>query len=174
MRSVRMQPLPRTSRTIGEFDKVTLAAGTVFNRGPGMCRKSIETEGITGRFNYNTRPAVEAGAAKKDKIEIRQVVTNVRYVTAPRTRPATGAPTRKLSRADINAFERSDFRWIYRHGYRPRRCRSDVPLGRSLAAEFASRRPSSCIATGRLTARKVPPPRDGQQINRCSSPTRRP
>jgi hypothetical protein len=32
-------PLPRTSRTIGEFDKVMLAAGTVFNRRRGPGRK---------------------------------------------------------------------------------------------------------------------------------------
>src|SRR5688572_23168828 len=98
MRSVRMRsPLPRTSRTIGEFDKVTLAAGTAFNRWPGMCRKALRQKELPADQHYNTGPRLGQASEKGDgslfrpldpkktpvpfsgiRSRSRQVVTNVR------------------------------------------------------------------------------------------------
>src|SRR3990172_3866570 len=156
MRSVRIRsPLPRTSRTIGKFDKVTLAAGTVFNRRPGICRKALRQKELQVDSHYNTWPAIGASAPTgKDarpvspiKSKVRQVVRNVRdTVPASRTDLAnlerSALEEALVARGHQRFRAHQIFQWIYRHGVpdvAALSTMSDVPRGlrEQLAAEFA-------------------------------------
>src|SRR3954447_25796628 len=133
MRSVRMRrPLPRTSRTIGEFGKVTLAAGTVFNRRPRhrMCRKALRQKELPADSHYNTWPppgarlstgrraawTVRSGLCFSDKIT--QVVPAVRdTVTVPRIDLAnlerSGLEEALVGRGHQRFRGHQIFQWIY-------------------------------------------------------------
>ena len=127
----RRRPLSRTSRTIGEFDKVKLAAGTRVARGPVDVPQSIDREGITRpTAHYSTRaprPGKPRRAARPDDSRVgsrvRQVVAKHERYRDRLPRPDLGRARaarrskRRSPSAGIERFRaRQIFRWIYRRG----------------------------------------------------------
>ena len=133
IRSVRMRrPLSRTSRTIGEFDKVKLAAGTrcVMRRAGSTCRKALTEKELPARhhtitWRVRSGASLRHGVLRLDGSRARSQVRCevIRYrVDRPRRRP------------DLAELERAGAR----SGARRARPRALSAPGRSSAGSTAA------------------------------------
>ena len=101
IRSVRMRrPLSRTSRTIGEFDKVKLAAGTRARRASDV-PQSVEREGITSRSHYNTHCSELRQAAVRSRVG--KSLKRDRYRDHRRSRISPSSSGRRSRRRSTSA-----------------------------------------------------------------------
>jgi 23S rRNA (adenine2503-C2)-methyltransferase len=170
MRSVRRRrPLSRTSRTIGEFDKVELAAAL---DGPATCRKALREKNLPTLAHSNTGRAIHQVRYHR---KFKQVPTHEADTVTPKpSRPDLAELERPALEALLEARglqpfrARQIFRWIYRHGVSDIDAMTNLSrqLRATLAAEFAITTPQvveherSIDGTEKLLLRLA----DGRQI----------